>query len=45
MERLKNYEAQTLPLSDYYGMKKRLVEIDGSIGGRGRDYGGSAQGN
>lgn len=30
MERLKNYEAQTLPLSDYYGMKKRLVEIDGS---------------
>jgi adenylate kinase len=31
LERLKNYEAQTLPLADYYGMKKRLVEIDGSV--------------
>lgn len=30
LERLKNYEAQTLPLSGYYGMRKRLVEIDGS---------------
>ena len=45
MERLKNYEAQTLPLSDYYGMKKRLVEHRRFDGGHGRDHGRSAQGN
>ena len=30
MERLKNYEAQTLPLVNYYAQRKRLIEIDGA---------------
>lgn len=29
-ERLKNYEAQTLPLTDYYRAKGRYVEVNGS---------------
>jgi adenylate kinase len=30
VERLKNYEAQTLPLVSYYEMRKRLHAVDGS---------------
>jgi len=30
VERLKNYEDQTLPLVGYYSMRKRLIEINGS---------------
>jgi adenylate kinase len=30
VERLKNYEEQTLPLVSYYQERKRLVEVDGS---------------
>jgi adenylate kinase family enzyme len=30
MERLKNYEVQTLPLVNYYAERKRLSEIDGA---------------
>jgi len=30
MERLKNYEIQTLPLMKYYAERKRLSEIDGA---------------
>ncbi len=29
-ERLKNYEAQTLPLVEYYAQRKRLSELDGA---------------
>ncbi len=29
-ERLKNYEAQTLPLVNYYAQRNRLVEVDGA---------------
>jgi adenylate kinase family enzyme len=31
VERLKNYEAQTLPLANYYEMRKRRREVDGSL--------------
>jgi adenylate kinase len=31
VERLKNYEEQTLPLVSYYGKRNRLSEINGAL--------------